>query len=117
MVGWDANTDALKYKNTEMKIQEGWLVGMQIQMQIEENLGVVQLGRAVRTSLLDNFASIIRDYCQIKVSLRFKLLFKFAGNISTREDATKLYFSASVQYPISSCPLLLPSNKNEARDV
>ena len=37
--GWDANT--------EMKIQdEGWLVGMQIQMQIEENLGVVQLGCA-----------------------------------------------------------------------
>ena len=46
MVGWDANTDELKYKNTEMKIQEGWLVGMQIQMQIEENLGVVQLGCA-----------------------------------------------------------------------
>ena len=70
-----------KYRNTEMKIQEE--DGMQIQMQIEENLGVVQLGRAVRTSLLDNFASIIRDYCQIKVSLRFKLLVKFAGNIST----------------------------------
>ena len=35
------------------------------------------------TSLLDNFASIIRDYCQIKVSLQFKLLVKFAGNIST----------------------------------
>ena len=106
-----------KYTNTEMKIQRrvggvqihknrnentgaGWLGGMQIQMQIEENLGVVQL----RTSLLDNFASIIRDYCQIKVSLRFKLLVKFAGNISTREDRTKLCFSESVpSLPPSSC--------------
>ena len=33
-----------KYRNTEMKIQEE--DGMQIQMQIEENLGVVQLGCA-----------------------------------------------------------------------
>ena len=60
------------------------------------------------TSLSDNFASIIRDYCQIKVSLRFKLLVKFTGNISAREDAIKLYFCASVQYPISSSSLLLP---------
>ena len=60
--GWDANTDA------------DW-----------GKLGSGATG--LRTSLLDNFASIIRDYCQIKVSLRFKLLVKFAGNISAWEDA------------------------------
>ena len=68
--GWDANTDA------------DW-----------GKLGSGATG--LRTSLLDNFAfSIIRDYCQIKVSLQFKLLVKFVGNISTRGGSrTKLYFS------------------------
>ena len=86
VVGWDANTDA------------DW-----------GKLGSGATG--LRTSLLDNFASIIRDYCQIKVSLRFKLLVKFAGNISTWEDAIKLRVFL---FSPATSPL---SNKNEAGDV